>query len=358
MTLEGRRLLVTGGCGFIGGALVRRLVAAGARVLALDKLTYAAAPEALAGLSDSPRYAFRRADVCDAGALRAAFAAFLPEAVVHLAAETHVDRSIDAPADFVRTNVLGTATLLDAALAYWQGLPEAGRAAFRFLQVSTDEVFGSLPLAGGAVFRAGDAYDPGSPYAASKAAGDQLARAWHRTYGLPTLVCNGCNTYGPWQFPEKLVPTAILAGLLGRPIPLYGSGANRRDWLHVADHAAALCRILEAGTPGGTYLIAGGGALANLELVRRLCRVLDEMQPAGAPHADLIAFVADRPAHDLRYEVDPAGLRGLGWQPRVSLEEGLRETVAWYRDHAGWWQARLGAAGLVRRGLGPDTNGR
>jgi len=356
------RIVVTGGSGFIGRALVRHLLSSGdVSVLNVDRLTYASSPEALRGASSLPGYRFRQIDICDGPAVAAAIADFAPDAVAHLAAESHVDRSIDAPAIFVQTNVLGTMTLLSATLGYWQGLDEARRAAFRFLHVSTDEVFGSLPLMGKRRFRVGDRYDPSMPYAASKAGSDLLARAWQRTYGLPVIVSNASNTYGPWQFPEKLIPTMVLAGFMGRTMPIYGRGENKRDWIHVEDHAAALAAILAGGEPGETFLVGGSGAIGNLDLVRLICSLLDDLLPENPwrPHDQLIRFVEDRPAHDLRYEIDPSHICDrLGWRPAVSLADGLRRTVAWCRENLDWYRDHLDQSGLVRRGLGTSAGKR
>lgn len=336
------RFLVTGGCGFIGSALVRHLVGERrVRVLNLDKLTYAGDPSTVASVADDPLYAFAEIDICDGASVSRALAEFRPHAVMHLAAESHVDRSIDGPSEFISTNVVGTFTMLEAALRHWQGLDEAAREGFRFLHVSTDEVYGSLPLEGEARFDEASRYAPNSPYAASKAGSDHLARAWGRTYGLPVLVSNCSNNYGPFQFPEKLIPTMILAALEGRSLPVYGEGLNVRDWLHVEDHVRALLAVVERGKPGRTYLIGGGAERRNIDLVRALCAVLDELLPASdhQPHADLIRYVTDRPAHDLRYAVDDARLRSeLGWRPMRDLETGLRQTVGWYLDNRAWWQ--------------------
>lgn len=352
-----RRVLVTGGCGFIGSAVVRHLVGdLGIEVLNLDKLTYAGDPSTVSSLASDNRYGFARVDICDARAVADAFAGFRPDAVIHLAAESHVDRSIDGPADFVQTNVVGTFTILEAALHYWQSLEGPARQRFRLLHVSTDEVYGSLPLHSGERFAAGSPHAPNSPYAASKAGADHLARAWFRTYGLPVIVSNCSNNYGPYQFPEKMIPTMVIAGIEGRPMPVYGEGINVRDWLHVEDHVRALVAILERGEPGACYLVGGGAERSNIDLVRTLCTVLDELLPESPhrPHANLICFVADRPGHDLRYSVDDAPTRSaLGWAPRETLETGLRSTVAWYRDNRAWWDrirqhnahgARLGLA--------------
>jgi len=335
-----RRILVTGAAGFIGSALARHLIAGTPHhVLAVDKLTYAASPEALAPAAGDPRYAFLKADICDGAAMAQAFAAFRPDAVMHLAAETHVDRSIDAPATFVQTNVVGTATLLDVATEHWRGLDEAGRARFRFLHVSTDEVFGSLGPEG--AFDEATPYDPRSPYSASKASSDHLVRAWHHTYGLPVLVTNCSNNYGPYQFPEKLVPLMILKALAGEPLPVYGRGDNVRDWLYVTDHAEALLRVVRAGRPGGTYMIGGRSERTNLQVVEAICAEVDALAPPlpdGRPRHALIGFVADRPGHDFRYAIDPARIeRELGWAPRHGFADGLRATVAWYLASRDWW---------------------
>ncbi|MGI3165187.1 dTDP-glucose 4,6-dehydratase [Pseudooceanicola sp. 200-1SW] len=346
------KILVTGGAGFIGSAVVRLAVARGHAVVNLDALTYAACPENVASVADSPLYAFERADIRDAGALRRIFDDHAPDAVMHLAAESHVDRSIDAPGDFVDTNVMGTATLLQAARGYWQGRgrPEG----FRFHHISTDEVFGSLPADPGQRFSETTPYAPSSPYAASKAASDHLVRAWGATYGLPVVLSNCSNNYGPFHFPEKLIPVVILNALAGRPIPVYGDGAQVRDWLYVEDHAEALLTVLRRGQTGRSYNVGGDAEVTNLDLVRRICRLLDARRPGGAPHEDLITFVADRPGHDRRYAIDASRLRAeLGWRPSVTLDEGLARTVDWYLDNRAWWQPLLARAGLgTRLGLG------
>lgn len=348
-------ILVTGGMGFIGSALVRHLLTeTGHGVVNVDKLTYAANPEALAGFAHDPRHRFERADIADAGAMAAIFARHRPDAVIHLAAETHVDRSIDGPAPFVATNVVGTATLLEAARAYWSGLDGAARARFRFHHVSTDEVFGALGPAD-PPFNEASPYAPRSPYAASKAASDHLVRAWGETYGLPVIVSNTCNNYGPWQFPEKLIPLTIVSALAGRPLPVYGRGEQIRDWLFVEDHARALRLVLERGRPGETYAIGAGEERKNLDVVRAICATLDELRPDPAgPYERLIAFVPDRPGHDFRYALDPAKAgRELGWQPRESFASGLRRTVAWYLEHRAWWEGvRARRYGGERLGLG------
>jgi dTDP-glucose 4,6-dehydratase len=346
-----RTLLVTGGAGFIGSAVVRELVAATPHhVVSYDALTYAGALDNLGPVRHDPRHTFVHGDVLDAARLDAALAQHQPDAVLHLAAETHVDRSIDGPAAFVRTNVVGTFTLLEAVRRYVGTRPDVARRTFRFVHVSTDEVFGSLGSEG--VFDTTSRYDPRSPYSASKAAGDHLARAYHHTYGLPVVVTNCSNNYGPYQFPEKLIPHVVLRALHGLPVPVYGEGRNVRDWLHVEDHARGLVTSAERGEPGATYLFGGGTERTSLEVVEAVCRALDELRPRGAPHARLIQFVADRPGHDFRYAVDATSAReGLGWEPRRGFEEGLRETVAWYLDNLEWCEARLGAGyGLERAG--------
>jgi dTDP-glucose 4,6-dehydratase len=340
------KLLVTGGCGFIGSAVVRLAVARGHEVVNLDALTYAANPANVAEAARSNLYSFERADIRDRAALDRIFALHRPDAVMHLAAESHVDRSIDGPADFVETNVTGTFNLLEAARAHWQ---RAGRPpGFRFHHVSTDEVFGSLGPEGR--FSETTPYAPRSPYSATKAASDHLVRAWHETYGLPVVLTNCSNNYGPFHFPEKLVPVTILNALQGRPIPVYGAGANVRDWLYVEDHAEALLLVLAQGRTGATYAIGGENEACNIDLVRSICRLMDEMHPEGAPHDRLIAFVADRPGHDARYAIDPGRIRDeLGWRPSVTLEEGLRRTVRWYLDNPDWWRPLLARDGVGAR---------
>jgi dTDP-glucose 4,6-dehydratase len=343
MTGLPRRILVTGGCGFIGSALVRHLIAETPHtVLNFDKLTYAANAEAVRAVAGHPRYAFTEGDIADAARVRAVLADFAPDVVMNLAAETHVDRSIDGPAAFVHTNVLGTQVLLESVRGYWEGLGPRARAGFRLHHISTDEVYGTLGADG--VFTEAHPYAPNSPYAASKAAADMLVRAWNRTYGLPTLITNCSNNYGPWQFPEKLIPLMITKALAGEPLPIYGTGANVRDWLHVDDHVRGLMRAVDAGIPGETYLLGGGGERTNLEIVRQLCGILDARapRPDGRAYAEQIVFVADRPGHDLRYAVDSSkARRELCWQPRESLESGLCATVAWYLDNAYWWRGVL-----------------
>jgi dTDP-glucose 4,6-dehydratase len=340
------KILVTGGAGFIGSAVVRRAVATGRHVVNLDALTYAANPANVAEVADSPLYAFEHADIRDRAALDRIFREHRPDAVMHLAAESHVDRSIDGPGAFVETNVTGTYHLLEAARAHW--LREGRPGGFRFHHVSTDEVFGSLGAEGR--FTEDTRYDPRSPYSASKAASDHLVRAWGETYGLPVVVTNCSNNYGPCHFPEKLVPVVILNALHGRPIPVYGAGENVRDWLYVEDHAEALLLVLERGAVGRTYAIGGENEARNIDLVRLICAIMDDMRPEGAPHDRLIAFVEDRPGHDLRYAIDPSRIREeLGWRPSVTLEEGLRRTVRWYLDREDWWRPLLGRDGVGRR---------
>ncbi len=340
------KILVTGGAGFIGSAVVRLAVARGHHVVNLDALTYAACLDNVAPVAASPRYAFERADIRDRAALDAVFARHAPEAVMHLAAESHVDRSIDGPGAFVETNVNGTYHLLEAARAFWtgRGRPDG----FRFHHVSTDEVFGTLGPTG--AFTEATPYAPNSPYSASKAASDHLVRAWHETYGLPVVMTNCSNNYGPYHFPEKLVPVVILNALAGRPIPVYGAGENVRDWLYVEDHADALLAVLARGPVGRSYNIGGENEARNIDLVRMICAILDDRRPGARPHADQIAFVTDRPGHDARYAIDPARIRTeLGWRPSVTLEEGLSRTVDWYLANEGWWRALQDRDGVGAR---------
>ncbi len=342
------KILVTGGCGFIGSAVVRQAIAAGHGVVNLDALTYAANPANVAGVAGDPAYAFEQADIRDRAALDRVFATHDPDAVMHLAAESHVDRSIDGPGDFIATNVTGTFHLLEAARAHWtrKGRP----AGFRFHHISTDEVFGSLPPDPAIRFTETTPYDPRSPYSASKAGSDHLVRAWLETYGLPVVMTNCSNNYGPYHFPEKLIPVVILNALHGRPIPVYGEGANIRDWLYVEDHAAALLLVLARGAVGRSYNIGGEAEARNIDLVRKLCTLMDELHPAGAPHDRLIRFVADRPGHDARYAIDAGRIRAeLGWAPTVNLDEGLRRTVAWYLDNAAWWRPLMDRPGVGQR---------
>jgi dTDP-glucose 4,6-dehydratase len=343
------KILVTGGAGFIGSAVVRRAIAAGHQIVNVDKLTYAACLDNVAMVADDPNYRFVQADICDRPALDAIFLAHQPDKVMHLAAESHVDRSIDAPGDFIATNILGTYTLLEAARDFWDamGKPDA----FRFHHISTDEVFGSLGETG--FFTEETAYDPRSPYSASKASSDHLVRAWHKTYGLPVVMSNCSNNYGPYHFPEKLIPVVILNALAGKPIPVYGAGENVRDWLYVEDHADALLRVLQKGAIGRSYNIGGENEATNLDLVRMVCAILDSKRLTTAPYADLITFVPDRPGHDTRYAINPARIRNeLGWRPSVTLEQGLNLTIDWYLVNEAWWkplQARPGVG--TRLGL-------
>jgi len=344
-------VLVTGGAGFIGSALVRSLIKAGERVVTVDKLTYAGNRDNLAEVEGNPHHSFICADISDRVAMRAAFAQHRPDGVYHLAAETHVDRSIDSPAPFIETNVGGTATLLVTALRYWRGLDAAGRAAFRFLHVSTDEVYGELGPTG--VFDEQSPYRPSSPYAASKAGADHLARAWYRSYGLPVIVSNCSNNYGPYQFPEKLIPLTVVNALAGKPLPVYGQGTNVRDWLHVSDHAAALMRIAAAGRPGETYLVGARAEMRNIDMVRVLCRLLDARHAEGAPHDRLITFVPDRPGHDARYAIDPGKIeRELGWRASIDLESGLAATIDWYIANQDWCRRATAHYRQERLGLG------
>ena len=340
------KLLVTGGAGFIGSAVVRLAVAQGHEVVNLDALTYAANLANVASVAGSNLYSFEQADIRDRARLDEVFATHAPDAVMHLAAESHVDRSIDGPADFVETNITGTFNLLEAARSFWlrRGKPEG----FRFHHISTDEVFGSLGAEG--QFTETTPYDPRSPYSASKAASDHLVRAWAETYGLPVLLTNCSNNYGPFHFPEKLVPVVILNALHGRPIPVYGAGENIRDWLYVEDHADALLTVVARGKVGRSYNIGGENEAKNIDLVRAICALMDEMHPTGAPHASLITYVTDRPGHDARYAIDPTRIRAeLGWRPSVTLEQGLRKTVRWYLDNEAWWRPLLARQGVGQR---------
>jgi len=343
------KILVTGGAGFIGSAVVRLAIARGHSIVNVDALTYAACLENVASVSKSPQYFFEQADIRDRNALDTIFKKHQPDAVMHLAAESHVDRSIDGPAEFIETNVNGTFNMLEAARSYWQahGTPET----FRFHHISTDEVFGSLPSDPYVQFTEETPYDPRSPYSASKASSDHLVRAWHDTYGLPVVLTNCSNNYGPYHFPEKLIPVIILNALAGKPLPIYGTGSNIRDWLYVEDHADALLLVLTKGKIGRSYNIGGENERTNLELVQTLCKILDRLQPrtAGA-YADLITFVQDRPGHDARYAIDPSRIRDeLGWRPSVTVEEGLEKTVQWYLDNEDWWKPLQNRNGVGER---------
>lgn len=351
-------LLITGGAGFIGSALIRHLIQnTDERVVNLDKLTYAGNLQSLAAVASNPRYTFEQADICDRTALERIFAKHQPRAVMHLAAESHVDRSIDSAGEFIHTNIVGTFTLLEAARAYFEKQPENQRAAFRFHHISTDEVYGDLHGTSD-LFTETTPYAPSSPYSASKASSDHLVRAWQRTYGLPTLITNCSNNYGPCHFPEKLIPHIILNALSGKPLPVYGDGSQIRDWLYVEDHARALYQVVTQGKVGETYNIGGHNEKTNLEVVRTVCALLEELapqKPAGvAKYEDLITFVKDRPGHDARYAIDAAKIgRELGWQPQETFDSGIRKTVAWYLENRDWWQNVLnGSYRLQRLGKG------
>ena len=340
------KLLITGGAGFIGSAVVRLAIAQGHEVVVLDALTYAACLDNLASVSDSDNYCFEKADIRDRAMLDRVLREHQPEAIMHLAAESHVDRSIDGPGAFIDTNITGTYTLLEAARWFWSesGKPDS----FRFHHVSTDEVFGSLGDVGH--FTENTPYAPNSPYAASKAASDHLVRAWHETYGLPVVLSNCANNYGPYHFPEKLIPVIILNALAGKPLPIYGTGENIRDWLYVEDHADALLTVLTQGESGRSYNIGGENEATNIQIVREICVILDRLRPGAHPYSDLVNFVADRPGHDLRYAIDPTRIRTeLGWTPSVTLAQGLEKTVRWYLDNEIWWQALQNRSGVGNR---------
>ena len=340
------KLLVTGGAGFIGSAVVRLAVSRGHAVVNVDALTYAACLDNVASVSKSNLYSFEQADIRDRAALERVFVNHRPDAVMHLAAESHVDRSIDGPSDFIETNITGTFNMLEAARAHWARVGKP--AEFRFHHISTDEVFGSLGAEG--QFTESSPYDPRSPYSASKAASDHLVRAWHETYGLPVVLTNCSNNYGPFHFPEKLIPVAILNALAGKPIPVYGTGENVRDWLYVEDHADALLTVVEKGTVGRSYNIGGENERRNIDLVRLICAILDAKRPKATSYADQITFVTDRPGHDARYAIDPSRIRDeLGWRPSVTVEEGLERTVQWYLDNEAWWQPLLERQGALQR---------
>lgn len=332
------KIIVTGGCGFIGSNLVRLLIKEkGESVINLDKLTYAGNPESVADLEGNPDYRFKQVDLCDADSLQKIFAKHRPDAVMHLAAESHVDRSIDGPGEFIQTNVVGTFNLLQASLDYWRSLPDENN--FRFLHVSTDEVYGSLAL-GESPLTEASPLNPSSPYAASKASADHLVKSWNTTYGLPVLITRCSNNYGPYQFPEKLIPVVILKCLSGEPIPVYGKGENIRDWLYVTDHAEALYAVLTKGRVGETYNIGGNNERQNIELVRTLCKLMDQLHPPAEHkcYQELITFLPDRPGHDLRYAIDPAKIKSeLGWEPKEDFESGFCRTVQWYLKNKEWW---------------------
>jgi dTDP-glucose 4,6-dehydratase len=350
------RILVTGGAGFIGSAVVRHVIQHTAdTVINVDKLTYAGNLESLSEVSDDPRYAFEQVDICDRAALDKVLSTHKPDAVMHLAAESHVDRSIDGPAAFIETNIVGTYTLLEAVRAYWEGLQSARKAMFRFHHISTDEVYGDLEGPED-LFTETTPYAPSSPYSASKASSDHLVRAWRRTYGLPTLVTNCSNNYGPYHFPEKLIPHIILKAIQGEKLPVYGDGRQVRDWLHVEDHARALYTVLRRGVIGETYNIGGHNEKQNIEVVQAICALLDEIHPESpvTPHAKLISFVKDRPGHDVRYAIDASKIaRELGWVPQETFETGLRRTVVWYLNNRPWWERVLSGEYKLQR-LGED----
>ena len=356
--LDPSRVLVTGGAGFIGGNFIHHLIAnTDAQILNLDLLTYAGNRETLAAIEAEPRYRFVQGDIADQATVKDLLEAFRPDCIVNFAAESHVDRSIDGPADFIHTNIVGTYNLLDRALAYWRTLDDDDRAQFRFLHVSTDEVYGSLGETG--AFTEQTPYAPSSPYSASKASSDHLVQAWHHTYGLPTLTTNCSNNYGPYQYPEKLIPLMILNALDGKPLPIYGTGQNVRDWLFVEDHCRAIWHVIRHGDPGQMYNVGGNSEKTNLEVVDTLCALLDELLPESKhrPHAQLKKFVADRPGHDWRYAIDASKIREqLGWQPQETFETGMRRTVQWYLEHREWCaQVKQGSYEGQRLGLEPAS---
>ena len=340
------KLLITGGAGFIGSAVVRLAIAQGHEVVVLDALTYAACLDNLAPVSGSDNYRFVEGDICDRALLDQVLGDHRPEAVMHLAAESHVDRSIDGPGAFIETNITGTYTLLEAARCYWRDSSKSD--SFRFHHISTDEVFGSLGKTG--YFTEETSYAPNSPYAASKAASDHLVRAWHETYGLPVVLSNCSNNYGPYHFPEKLIPVIIINALAGKPLPIYGNGENVRDWLYVEDHADALLTVLTKGKIGRSYNIGGENEATNINIVREICAILDRLRPVARPYFELVNFVADRPGHDLRYAIDPTRIRTeLGWRPAITLTQGLEKTVRWYLGNEDWWKALHNRSGVGNR---------
>ncbi len=344
------KIIVTGGAGFIGSAVIRHLIKDTRHsVVCLDKLTYAGNLETLKEVSDNDRYAFEKADICDRKAIEAIFEKHQPDAIMHLAAESHVDRSIDGPSEFIQTNLVGTFTLLDVSRNYAKNKPD-----FRFHHISTDEVYGDLPL-DNSLFTEETPYNPSSPYSASKAGSDHLVRAWHRTFGLNTIVTNCSNNYGPYHFPEKLIPLIILNALEGKPLPVYGKGEQVRDWLYVEDHARALVKVCTVGVPGETYNIGGHNEKQNIEVVKTLCAILDELRPRadGKNYSEQITFVADRPGHDLRYAIDASKIqRELGWKPQETFETGMRKTVEWYLNNKWWWEPLYAKYQRKRLGLG------
>jgi dTDP-glucose 4,6-dehydratase len=354
-----KTVLVTGGAGFIGSNLVRYIINnTDWQIVNVDKLTYAGNLESLRDIAEDPRYSFEKVDICDKENIARIFSQYQPDAVMHLAAESHVDRSIDGPAEFINTNIFGTYDLLENARSYWQDLESEKKHAFRFLHISTDEVFGSLGSEG--YFTEETSYDPSSPYSASKASSDHLVRAWHRTFGLPTLITNCSNNYGPYQFPEKLIPVVLLNALNRRPVPVYGKGENVRDWLYVEDHVRALLKVFENGKPGETYNVGGHNERTNLQVVETICMIMDELKSDhNFKHNSLITFVKDRPGHDMRYAINPLKIQNnLGWKPEVLFEEGIKKTVKWYLDNQIWYESILnGSYKLKRLGLPISTNG-